>query len=87
MFGQLQLTPNSPSSRQVVTIPTEAVIERMGLKGVFVASDGEAEFQQITTGQRQAGQVEVFSGLSPGDQVIVEPITEVRAGMTITLRP
>ena len=87
MFGQLQLMPNSPSSRQVVTIPTEAVIERMGLKGVFVASDGEAEFQQITTGQRQDGQVEVFSGLSPGDRVIVEPIAQVRAGMAVTMRP
>lgn len=87
MFGQVQLTPTGPNTRQAVTIPTNAVIERMGLEGVYQVKDGTAQFQQITTGQQRGEQVEVFSGLEAGDRLILNPSDRVQAGVDVTRRP
>lgn len=87
MFGQVQLTPEGPNTRQAVTIPASAVVERMGLEGVYVVDSGTAQFQQITTGQQQDGRVEVFSGLEGGDRLILNPSDQVKEGVAVTLRP
>lgn len=86
MFGQLQLTPTGPNTRQMVMIPADAVVERMGLVGVFVIDAGTAQFQQITTGEHRADRVEVFSGLAAGDRLILQPADAIRDDVAVTPR-
>jgi HlyD family secretion protein len=57
----------------VLTIPAEAVVEYGQLKSVLVVEDGVAKRRLITLGEADANQIEVLSGLTEGDQVILNP--------------
>lgn len=58
------------TGRSVLAIPATAVMERGQLQSVLVAEDGVARTRLITTGQKSDGQIEILSGLSPGEKVI-----------------
>ncbi|MDA1315590.1 MAG: efflux RND transporter periplasmic adaptor subunit [Acidobacteria bacterium] len=60
-------------ARQVLTIPAEAVVEYGQLKSALVVEDGVAKRRLITLGDADANQVAVLSGLTAGDQVILNP--------------
>lgn len=70
MFGRLQL---ASSDRTALTIPTTAVVQRLGIQGVFKVVDGKAQFQLVTLKPAQGDKVEVFSGLQEGDRIILNP--------------
>jgi RND family efflux transporter MFP subunit len=55
-----------------VVVETKDLVREGGSAYVFVARDGQAVRQQVTTGRRQGLMVEVTEGLSPGDTLIVE---------------
>jgi RND family efflux transporter MFP subunit len=60
-----------PSVRGL-TIPEEAVIENGIRPRVFVRSrDGSLEPRAVTTGWRNAGRLQILSGLKSGEQVVV----------------
>ena len=58
--------------RKGLTVPADSVIE-MGIRPrVFVQrADGSFEARPVTTGWRNAGRLEIVSGLQPGEQVVV----------------
>lgn len=58
--------------RQVLAVPAEAVIET-GRRSSVVRALGDGRFRamDVTTGMTSNGQVEILSGLAPGDQVVV----------------
>lgn len=58
-------------ARQVLAIPFAAVTESGQLQSVFVAADGVARTRLITLGDKSADQVEVLSGLTAGEKVVV----------------
>ncbi len=60
-------------TRQVLTIPAEAVVEYGQLKSALVVDNGVAKRRLITLGETDANQIEVLSGLAEGDQVILDP--------------
>jgi len=68
MFGRAGF-PLAP--REVLTIPQAAAIERGQLQSVFVADNGTARTRLVTLGRRNKGTVEILSGLSDGEKVIV----------------
>jgi RND family efflux transporter MFP subunit len=51
-------------------VPASAVIQRGQLELVFVAVDGRAQLRLVKTGKRVGTEVEVVSGLSPGEKVV-----------------
>ncbi len=61
-------------------IPTQAIIPHEQSKSVIVARNGRAGFVEVKTGVRQADKVEVMSGLSPGDTVIISGILFLNEG-------
>jgi len=70
--------------RSVLHVPQAAVIERGQLQGVYVVGqDGIARFRLIRTGAAHQGAVEVLSGLTPGEQVIVAGLEQVKDGARI----
>lgn len=59
------------SSKEAISVPETALVERGQLTGVFViGSDGTARFRIVTPGQRSEGMVEILSGLSLGDEIV-----------------
>jgi len=52
--------------------------ERKELEGVFLVKDNKAFFSPIKTGIAGEKYFEAFSGVSPGDQVIIGPFSSVR---------
>ncbi len=74
-------------SRMVVTIPAAALTERGQLQSVMVADGGVARTRLVTVGQRLKDRVEVLSGLSEGERVIVPVPRELRDGARVEVRP
>ncbi len=57
--------------RQQLLIPRQAVLEREDRRIVFVAEDGRAVERTVETGVSRDGDVQVLSGLEPGQRLIV----------------
>ncbi|MDR1678974.1 MAG: efflux RND transporter periplasmic adaptor subunit [Prevotellaceae bacterium] len=51
-------------------LPTQSIIPQDDKKMVIVARDGKAHFVEVKTGVRQAGGVEIISGIKVGDTVM-----------------
>ncbi len=67
--------------REALTVPAAAVIDRAGIAGVFVAgADSLARFRMLRTGEVRDGRVEVLSGLSAGERVVVEGAERLESG-------
>jgi RND family efflux transporter MFP subunit len=69
---------------QTMTVPEEALLVSEGGAAVFVAEGGEARRRTVTTGGRAGGRVEVLTGLSPGDKVVVEGASLLSDGTRLT---
>jgi HlyD family secretion protein len=71
--GRLQLGDDAPA----IVLPVGPFLDRTGGDWVFaVAQDSKsAERRRIQAGRRSAEQVEILSGLAPGDQVITSDHT------------
>lgn len=55
------------------TVPAEAVVERDGYRYVFVLREGDlVEQRRIETGAREAGAIQVLSGLAAGERIAVQ---------------
>lgn len=67
-------------------IPTEAVIPELNGKRVFLYKNGKVASQTITTGLRTEENVQVESGLEPGDTVITTGILQVNQGSEVNIR-
>jgi RND family efflux transporter MFP subunit len=69
MFARVELVKEV--FEDAITVPLYAVITRGDHYYVFVEKDGKAERREVTLGILSGWQVQVRSGLNPGDNVIV----------------
>lgn len=61
-------------------IPVSALVRRSEIAGVYALSeDGRLSLRQLRLGQRIGDQVEVISGLKPGDRIAADPVAAVQA--------
>jgi membrane fusion protein, multidrug efflux system len=74
-------------ARQVLSIPASALVDRGQVQSVYVAEDGRARIRLITTGARQGDQVEVLSGLSASEKVVLAPPPALSDGARLEVRP
>ncbi len=70
----------------LVWIPAEALVERLGVPGVYVVEDGRARFRGVSTGRVWGGRVEVREGLDMGEQVIVVGQSALSPGDRVDIR-
>ena len=69
---------------QAMTIPRNAVIERGQLTSVFVVDQsGIARMRLVKTGKIYADRVEVLSGLTEGEQIVVDGVSAVNDGSRV----
>ncbi len=76
----LETIPNA------LLIPTEAVIPELNGKRIFLYKNGKVTSQSITTGLRMEDNVQVESGISPGDTVITTGILQINQGSEVNIR-
>lgn len=74
-------------ARQVLTIPAAAVTERGQLQSAFVAENGVAHTRLITLGDKRQDQIEVLSGLSAGEKVVVPVPQGLTDGAPVEVNP
>lgn len=84
IFGRARF---SLGARQVLAIPLAAVSEHGQLEAVFVAADGVARTRLITLGDQSADQVEVLSGLTAGEKVVVPVPQNLTDGARVQENP
>lgn len=73
-----------PGEEQPVTaVNPQAVLEKGGVKFVFVARGEKAVKNPITTGPKIGDMLQVTGGVKAGDKIIVKPLDKLRDGSRI----
>ncbi len=74
------------SSRQALAIPEEAIVSAGEKKTVLVVGeDKKVTEKTITSGNRQAGYIEILSGLNQGEKVIIEGLQKAHDGGEVVI--
>jgi len=86
--GQLmRVVLEAGESEQKIVIPQSALIADQQGVYVFVVEDGKAAVKRIKTGGASGTGIVVDTGLSGGEQVIVEGMQSIRPGMPVRATP
>jgi RND family efflux transporter MFP subunit len=76
-------TQAAAAPRPSVRIPTAAVIRDGNTSYVWRVQDGAIERVAVRTGGERDGQVEVLSGINPGDVVVAAPVEGLSEGAKV----
>lgn len=79
----VDLSITTVDRESALVVPYESVMEKEGVKQVFVVENQVARLKDITTGVDTTLFTEIISGLSEGDLVIVSPEGTLRDGMRV----
>jgi membrane fusion protein (multidrug efflux system) len=66
--------------------PLFALVDKGGERLVFVEEDGVAQSRTVSIGVIEGDRIQITSGLSPGDHLIVKGHTEVEDGMKVSVQ-
>ncbi|HOC18952.1 MAG TPA: efflux RND transporter periplasmic adaptor subunit [Vicinamibacterales bacterium] len=75
-------SPSAPSPR----VPAAAVRTDGGSTVVFVVKDGRAERRAVRTGSTAGEMVEIMSGLTPGERIVIESPAPLKDGLAVVVR-
>ncbi len=73
------------SRKDLVMVPDSALTERQDGSGVFTVSDGQAVWTKVDAGAVDAGNVEILSGLSAGDTVVIAGQDRITDGSALRI--
>jgi RND family efflux transporter MFP subunit len=71
---------------QVLRTPESAVIQRGQMELVFVVADQHAHLRLVKTGKHFGDEVELVSGVDPGEQVVIEGNKNLVDGQPVDIR-
>lgn len=81
MFGRARFDTDP---RQVLIIPEAAVFRRGQLDGVYVVGPGDAaRLRLVTVGKRHGSDIEILSGLEPGERIVTGDTARVSDGAIV----
>lgn len=79
------LNLESTSTEEEIVIPYKAVFEQLGVFNVYTVNDSsKVVLKQVTIGHKVQDKVVIKSGLSHGEQIVVDGVTSVRPGAAVT---
>jgi len=67
-----------------VRVPRAAYVERAGVPGVFVLHEGRARFRMVKAGRAQGADLEILSGLTGTETLVLGDLTAVRDGSPLS---
>ena len=83
LFAHAQIVVNE--REEAVSVPPGALVVFAGLEKVLVVRDGKAAEKNVITGRRDGGWVEIVSGLTVGETVVLDP-GGMRTGQAVTIQ-
>jgi RND family efflux transporter MFP subunit len=83
MYARVNLTVERRADALVV--PANAIVDRDGKRGVFLAANNTAAFRAVEVGIEDTARVEILSGLTEKDQVITTGAAALQNGDRIML--
>ncbi len=85
--GQFALVHFAVSgSQQAMVAPSRAIIFKEGQPHVYVFHEGQVELRGVALGVESETHTEIVSGISPGEQVVVDDPSLLTDGMLVALR-
>ena len=78
---------NLEQRNNVVTVPTQAVVQGEGQPYVLTVDNGKIDKRIVTLGIQGPDKVEILSGVSAGDSVVVSGQANYQAGETVRPQP
>lgn len=72
--------------KKAILVPTNCIIPEDRNNQVLLVKNGLARVVEVGTGARESGNVEITSGINPGDTVIVTGVLFARPGAAVTIR-
>ncbi|WP_127471147.1 efflux RND transporter periplasmic adaptor subunit [Thiomicrorhabdus aquaedulcis] len=69
--------------RQAIMVPKAAVVNRVGVEGVFVLENNKAFFHMVRTGLAMGDLVEIQSGLGLGERIVIDNNESMLNGDTV----
>jgi len=85
--GQFMSVTLTLGQREALVIPEQAILMRGADSFVFVVDGDVARRVRVTLGSRKPGQVEIRSGLTAGDAVVVTGQDRLSNGETVRVEP
>ncbi|MEO5592788.1 MAG: efflux RND transporter periplasmic adaptor subunit [Chitinophagaceae bacterium] len=73
-------------NKKAVLIPTNSIIPDDKNSQVILVKSGKASFVNVTTGLRESNNVEIISGVQPGDSVVVTGVLFARPKAPLNVR-
>lgn len=84
--GMLMTVELRRNERSTPTIPERSLVPQGERKGVYlITAEGAAKLIEVRLGARIPGYVEIVSGLSPGDEVVVDGVLALRDGSPVKI--
>ena len=74
---------NAAESQKAIFVPANCIIPETRFKKIAIIKSGHVELIQVETGFRGNGQVEITSGIQPGDTFAVSGILYLKPGSEI----
>lgn len=85
--GQFGRVAVPVAATQLLLVPRQAVIKRGQMELVFVVRENRATLRLVKTGKLLEDQIEILSGLEPGDSVVTRDASLLTDGQSVTAQP
>ena len=86
MYATVQFPQSKESVSEAVLIPSDIIVRKGQLTGVYVASDqGIALLRWIRTGREIGDSTTVLSGLEPGEKLILSADSKLYNGARVSI--
>jgi HlyD family secretion protein len=81
-----RVTVTTDERKDALVVPTNAVVDYAGRRGVFVASgDSMVTFRPVRVGIEESEQIEILEGVAEGDRVVTTGAAALRDGDRVLL--
>ena len=81
-----RVTVTTDERKDALVVPTNAVVDTGGRRGVFLAADNSTvSFRPVSIGVEESTQIEILDGLSEGDRVVTTGAAGLRDGDRVVL--
>lgn len=85
--GQFGRVAVPVTATKLLLVPNQAVIRRGQIEAVFVVRENRATLRLVKTGKQLGDQVEILSGLEPGDPLVTSDVSLLIDGQPVTAQP
>jgi RND family efflux transporter MFP subunit len=83
-FGRVAVPVGEVNS---IRVPASAIVQRGQMELIFVVVNGHAQLRLIKTGRRVGDEIEIVSGLNPGEKIVSSAAANLIDGQPLTIQP